>query len=653
MSGTRVCFFKLFIVFLFVHFGQVNIIGQFEPTMVEKATEKVLFQGKVYFLHTVKKGQTLYSICRAYKVTEKDIAQANPDVNLNILSSGQVLKIPTEAKIEENATTFQSSSGDGFIYHTVEPKQTAFSIHQKYNVPIESIYKYNPGSELGLHVGQVIKVPKLFAGETDSVVKFSEPLQGINYTVRQGDTLYNIAKSFRISESDIINANTKLRWGLRTGDIIVIPVTSSGRLIPSGVFNDSVNLAYEVHVFSATECDSLAGVQKKLPIKIALFLPFYASDSFVPDTSQFNDSIDYSANQPKANTYRGIGATEFYEGILLAIDTLKKQGTNLQLYVYDTEDDTNKVKKIIKELGTVQPDLILGPFETDNVRLISQYSQKTGTPFVPPLMKDDTIIKHNPFLFQASPSLYSEIEVSAGYLSRFYNQNYILAYKPGVNSQSDIDYFKKLLKEHTSVLLKSDTLLFTELYIDASFQKKLRQLIRKDKKNIVILLTNQEPEVSNTLSQLYFNHKYFDIEVFGLPVWQKFMNVNVEHMHELQVSLFTPFFIDYQSENVKNFISRCRGVLGYEPFRTNSKGTGMNYVFMGYDLGIYFIKLAKLYGRNASSCLSVYQHEPLMLSDYQFERNKSMGCIENKSVSLIRFNKDFSIEKIKYGFYGY
>jgi LysM repeat protein len=653
MSGKQVHFIKVIIAFLFISFYHASLYAQFEPTVVEKSLEKVLFQGEMYYLHTVKKGQTLYSICRAYKVKEPDITRANPNVSLNVLSAGQVLKIPIEIENTDNKDSGQSSSVESFIYHTVEPKQTPYMLHQIYNVPLESIYKYNPGSELGISVGQIIRIPKPFVYANDSSANFSQPLTGKSYEVRQGDTLYNIAKSFGITEADIINANQKMRWGLKAGDIINIPITSSGRLISSGFIGDNIKLTYQVPVFTEKECDSLSVLKNKRPVKIALLLPFFASDPFAPDTLQYNDTIDYNPNQPKTNSFRGMGAAEFYEGVMLAIDTLKKQGINLQLYVYDTESDTNKVKKILKELNTIQPDIIFGPFEPENVKLVSQYSLKTGTSFVPPLMKDDTILKQNPYLFQVSPSLSSEIEVSARYLSRYYNQNYILAYKPGINSQSDIDYFKKVLNERASVFLKSDTLCFQELTIDATFQKHLRQLLQKDKKNIVILLTNQEPEVSNTLSQLYFNHKYFDIEVFGLPIWQKFMNVNIEHMHDLQVSLFTPFFIDYQDDYVKKFIFKCRNELGYEPFRTNSKGSGMNYVFLGYDLGNYFIKSVVLYGRNATSCLSVYRHDPLLLSDYQFERNKNLGCIENKSVSFIQYKKDLTIEKIKYGYSNY
>jgi LysM repeat protein len=240
MSGKQVQFLIVISIPFFLLFYQASIYAQFGPTVVERSMEKVSFQGELYFLHTVKKGQTLYSICRAYRVKESDIAHANPNVPLNVLSAGQVIKIPVEAQNEDNTLSDQSSSSESFIYHTVEPKQTPYFLHQKYNVPLESIYKYNPGSELGLHIGQVIRIPKPFVNVSEDAVELSQPLKGTSYEVRQGDTLYNIAKSFGVLEADIINANQKLRWGLKTGDIINIPITSSGRLISSGTFDDSI-----------------------------------------------------------------------------------------------------------------------------------------------------------------------------------------------------------------------------------------------------------------------------------------------------------------------------------------------------------------------------------------------------------------------------
>jgi LysM repeat protein/ABC-type branched-subunit amino acid transport system substrate-binding protein len=628
----------------FALFILLPVFAQFEPVAVEKSSQKIINQGKVFYLHTVKKGHTLYSICKTYGTNESEIAKANPGVSLNVLSEGQVLKIPVEMTKTETSKPVSRENIQEFFYHTVQPKQTVYYLHQKYNVPLEVIYKFNPGVEQGVQTGQVLKIPKNFEVKDTTVIATPE-VPGNKYTIKYGDTLYVIADSFGIPVADIINANQQLRWGLKPGQTIIIPYQPSSFLMSAIQGSDTVSPSYLLPQYGVKECDSIARTQTRIPVRVALILPFYTSDMYIVDTLQFSDTIDDGSGQTKTNTFRGRGAVEFYEGLLFAIDTLKQQGINIQLYVYDTEGDTNKVKSILKEIDKIQPSLIIGPFLPDNVRLVSQYCQKNGIPFVPPLMNDDEIARKNTFLYQVNPSLQSEIVESTNYLSRFYNQNVILAYKPEYIDKENIELFKKLLHDKSLLYLKTDTFCFQEVILDDNIHKNMSKFLRNGMKNVFILLSNNEPDVSNILSQLYFSSKYYDIEVFGLPQWQKFTNVSIEHMHGLQVTLFSPYFIDYNAENTKKFISKFRNQLGFEPYKTSLKGTGMNYSFLGYDIGLYFIKAINLYGKNATLCSDVYKPESLLISDYNFERTMPIGCIENTSVNIIRYTKEFGLEK--------
>lgn len=647
MTGITFLLKDKVIFFSVLYFIFISANAQFEPVPVVKSSEKVVNQGKVFLLHTVKKGQTLYSICKAYQVSQNDIVLANPGVKLDVLSEGLVLKIPSSIQQTIITSSDQKETNREFYYHTLQPKQTIFYLHQKYNVPVDLIYKYNPGVEQGVQVGQVIKIPK--NGETidtTAVPASSSPeILGNSYTFKEGDSLYIIANTFGIPEADIINNNPALRWGMKPGQTIIIPYKPSNGLSDKGFAYDTLAQSYVLPGFDATMCDSISHLLHKEPVKVALMLPFYASDMYIVDTTQYNDSTDDGTTKPSA--FRGRGAAEFYEGFLLAVDTLKQQGISIQIYNYDTEADTNKVKTILKELDKIKPSLIIGPFTPDNVRLVSNFSQKNGIPFVPPLMNEDETVKKNPYLYQVNPSLQSEIIASVNYLSQYYNQNIILAYKPGYTEQSNIDLFKKLLREKSLQKLTKDTLCFQEVILDEGFYKNMTKYLIKEKKNIFILLTNNEPYVSNILSQLYFGSKRFDIEVFGLPQWQKFSNVSIEHMHGLQVTMFSPYFIDYSSENTKNFILKCRNQLGFEPYKTSIKGSGMNYSFLGYDIGNYFIKAVYLFGNYTTQCSSSYKSDPLLISDYTFDRTSSLGCIENTSVNIIRYNKDFSLVKMK------
>jgi LysM repeat protein len=60
---------------------------------VDISSQKTISAGKVYYMHPVLKGQTLYSISRAYKVTIDDITRINV-IPPNGIQTEQVLKIP-------------------------------------------------------------------------------------------------------------------------------------------------------------------------------------------------------------------------------------------------------------------------------------------------------------------------------------------------------------------------------------------------------------------------------------------------------------------------------------------------------------------------------------------------------------------------------
>ena len=51
----------------------------YSQSTVVPSKKTALIDGKSYYLHTVKQGETLYSISRAYNILQKDIVFHNPD----------------------------------------------------------------------------------------------------------------------------------------------------------------------------------------------------------------------------------------------------------------------------------------------------------------------------------------------------------------------------------------------------------------------------------------------------------------------------------------------------------------------------------------------------------------------------------------------
>ncbi len=217
-------------------------------------------------LYTVKKGDTLYSISKLYDVSVLSIKEVN-NLNSNNLSVGQSLFIPVNDEL------------DSFNYYTVLPNDTLYSISNKYNTTVDSLKKLNGLSNNNLSTGQQLKVP-VVSNETDDliyIVKVGDTLYSIsnkygvsvenikklndlnsnqiyvgqtllinnvynsnistgsscfgegylepkylNYTVKRGDNLYNIARKYDVSVESIMKLNNLSSNNLSIGQVLKI-----------------------------------------------------------------------------------------------------------------------------------------------------------------------------------------------------------------------------------------------------------------------------------------------------------------------------------------------------------------------------------------------------------------------------------------------
>ena len=107
---------------------------------VHRSEDKVILEGKIYYIHIVKEKETLYGISKAYNVTQKVIASENPDVFAG-LRTGMVLKIPAEPIVDESVPVRDT---EDFIYHVVREGETLYFLSRKYGIDVLEIEKANP-----------------------------------------------------------------------------------------------------------------------------------------------------------------------------------------------------------------------------------------------------------------------------------------------------------------------------------------------------------------------------------------------------------------------------------------------------------------------------------------------------------------------------
>ena len=104
---------------------------------------QAMAQSEAYFLHTVTKGQGLYSISRMYGVTEAEIIRLNPGSDI-VIKAGEQLRIPQTKKVhaEDEAT---QAKAEGVRFHTIKTGDTLYRLTVIYGLTAREICNANPG----------------------------------------------------------------------------------------------------------------------------------------------------------------------------------------------------------------------------------------------------------------------------------------------------------------------------------------------------------------------------------------------------------------------------------------------------------------------------------------------------------------------------
>lgn len=259
-------------------------------------------ENQSYFLHTIEKGQSLYSISKMYNVTTSDIIRLNPGCDEKIYA-GQTIKIPTGKESQKGET-----------FHTIQAGETLYKLTTMYNVSAKDICEANPGlSAENFRIGQVILIPQKKEEQTATATQTPTEQTTIQgpvvpkckdmHKVKRKETIFSVSREYGISEQELIAANPELKKGMKKGQFLCIPYPVATTVQPTQKEDPYAIPPSNSELFRKSK----ETPQKLSTIKAALLLPFQEDKRMV----------------------------EYYEGFLMAVDSLKRTGISLDLYVYD------------------------------------------------------------------------------------------------------------------------------------------------------------------------------------------------------------------------------------------------------------------------------------------------------------------------------
>jgi LysM repeat protein/ABC-type branched-subunit amino acid transport system substrate-binding protein len=602
--------------------------------VVQVSKEKTVVNGKLFYLHTVKKGENMFRICKAYNVTQKDIVIANPETISGSIREGQELKIPMESGTNG---TLQKIESDKFIYHVAEEGQTLFFLTQKYKISREDLIKYNPDLEFSaLQVGQLVNIPKTSESAVTSPAT-QQAGQYLEHKVKRRETKYGISKQYNITVDELIAANPSLNSeDPKSGQILRIPEKKTTDIVSVPIVPKKDTLVPKT--FSpVTPCDLYKPFSETY--QVALLLPLQVDQNL---TLTMVDSANATKDGYKKRTEdndivkRTTNIVEFYQGAFIALDSLKKAGIHVKVSIFDIDKDLVKLDHVLAKPEMAKMDLIIGPFFTEAVEKAAQFALVNKIKLVSPVSVNSSVLKNNPYVFQVNPNESVGADAMLRYIAGMNNKNIVLV----CSNRPDDNELTELYRNRLKSMFQSQ---FKEFLYNKNMPH-LNLLLAKNVDNVIIIPTNDKGFISQAFQSLNIaSTKGYTVKVFGLPSGMNVQINELDYLYNLNFHFYSTFHAEFGDSNLKNFIDKYHQFYNTEPYKFGKDG--YNFGMLGYDVTFYFLTSLGKLGKSFENCIGQKKID-LLHTNIIFERVAPDGGFINKGVNILRYNKDFSVTRV-------
>ena len=569
--------------------------------------------------HTVEAGETVYSIAKAYNISEEAIYKYNPDAKGNLEVSSKLVIPLSQQKKETSAETEDIQ----FITHTVKRKETLYRLSKDYNVEIDEIKRFNKHlySE-ELKRGEEILIPQRKKASGNTELASSRELdipKAVNqeisetreHVVLPKETKYGIARKYGITVKELEELNPKvdvLKPGvmIRVGtDVLDEPVILTDEVFEfyevkpketlfglsrkfdvsqdslmslNPALEDGLKIGMVLKVPNTDDEDNLPGetedlaseaenenANKKLDLsnklsnfntkELVVLLPYNLSQIDQDSISSYKDAI-------LDDRVLRI-SLDFYSGVKMAVEKAKSFGISTQLKTYDTRRNVQEVTNIINSNDFSSVDAVIGPLLQNTTEAAAARLAQYNVPVISPLSNREMRSYQN--LFQSRPT--DEILKNAmfDYLEKnAVGKNVIIIADAAKNQEKN---------ELTQILPNSRVILPSEAYLSA---EKIQGVLSKTQENWVILESSNIGLISSTTSALNRLAREHQIKLFTTNRNSGFEDDVVDNEHLGRLNFHYPS-VDKQYDDMMTeaFI---------EDYKEQFNMIPNQYVVRGYDL---------------------------------------------------------------------
>ncbi len=582
--------------------------------------------------HTAKPKETLYSISRDYNVNVEDLKNANADILKDGLKVGQTVKIPTSEnavvaapkaaqKTVENKPEINREPTQKAIYHIVEPKETKFGISKKYGITVAELEKRNPSIVDNLPVGFKLIISGTSI-ETAPIVQKPQPVTTeisqtgtvqtetikkthfggfANYEVKAKETMFSLSQMFNVSQDELLTLNPTLKDGVKVGMILKVPGKGSMVMQPSATQSKFVDLS-----------KSINNKEKK---QLVLLLPFNA------DKIQ-GDTLKSIGIRLKKDAFLNM-TLDFYSGALMAIDSAKVLGLNIDVKIFDSQENkvSSDVVNLVQKNNLLNANAVIGPFYQQYVETVAEMLAKNNVPVISPLSKE--IGKNLPNLYQSMPpSEFTKVAMFDFMKSKNGNILIVADPKRGANRE-----FIKQNFPGAQFVAVSDN--------GAVDLDNLKALFVKDRMNYIVIDTEKTGMILSTTNILLNELANFQIQ---LVIIEPNETLDFEEVSMKRLTILKLLYPSLTRENISPQASVFEN-----KYKEQNKIFPSQFAVRGFDVTLdTMLRLSQ--GKTFEASANEDKTEQ-MESKFEYNKRPLEGYM-NKGVYILEYQEDLSVKQV-------
>ncbi len=585
-------------------------------------------QNENHFVHTVSKGQTLYSIARMYEVSVNDIITLNPEC-------AQKLAIGYKLKIAQKNKTATTNEKNEQRYHTIQPGETLYRLGQKYGIPPQEICAANPGLSIGnFRAGEVILIPR--TQTVQQPIAPEQPKEEKNtaqadirttHKVEKGETVYSLAHRYNISEEELLAANPEIKKKkLKRNSIIAIPY--SQRELTQKAEQEKKRIEKEqsnAEIFrKIEETEDKNSQETGQALKVAVVLPFMLGT--------------YSPTEQTR-------MVEYYEGFLMAVERLKQYGYSFEINTYDSGRESNSLAPLLDSGKLDDTNIIFGALYPSHNKELAQFAKKKEIPLIIPFTSKEDEIFRNPMVYVVNTmQSYFFSEVIDHFTRKFSGANVIFIESSNSNKKEFVSTLKKSLDKNKQPNTSLSMEQFTGQEPDYA---SIKAAMKSDRYNIFIPTSGSETTLSSLLAPMLLMkndtiNEIPEFTLFGYPEWQIYASNMQSKMYEVGTYFYTSIFSHASFAETAQFQQEYT-----EWYSHMYQNIYPRYSMLGYDTGYYFLLAASKYGKNMADNINNVTFTPIQ-TGFKFERVNNWGGFVNKKIYFVHYTPEYKVEKIDF-----